>query len=105
MPITQSAKKALRRDRRRTTINVRIKRKIKATLKLARREPTKKNLAAAYSALDRAAKKKIIHKNKASRLKSRLMKFVKKIKEEKKTKKETPKKTAKKKSRAKKKKT
>lgn len=105
MPITQSAKKALRRDRRRTVINLRIKRKIKAALKLARQKPTPKNLSSAYAALDRAAKKKIIHKNKASRLKSRLMKFVKKIKEEKKTKKETPKKKAKKKSRAKKKKT
>jgi small subunit ribosomal protein S20 len=77
MPITASAKKALRQDRRRAIINKRIKRKIKETLKKARQKPTKKTLAEAASALDRAAKKKIIHKNKAARLKSRLAKLLK----------------------------
>lgn len=77
MPITASAKKALRQDRRRAIINKRIKRKIKEALKKARQKPTKKTLAEAASALDRAAKKKIIHKNKAARLKSRLAKLPK----------------------------
>lgn len=74
MPITQSAKKALRRDKRRAIVNLRIKRKMKAALKKAKEKPIKKNLALAYSALDRAVKKKIIHKNKAARLKSKLTK-------------------------------
>lgn len=76
MPVTQSAKKALRRDKRRTIINRRIKEKMKTALKKAKERPTNQNLALAYSALDRAAKKKIIHKNKAARLKSGLMKNV-----------------------------
>lgn len=76
MPVTQSAKKALRRDKRRAIINKRIKEKMKAALKKAKERPTKQNLALAYSALDRAVKKKIIHKNKAARLKSGLMKNV-----------------------------
>lgn len=80
MPVTKSAEKALRRDRRRKVVNLRIKRKIKAALKSARLQPTRKNLSAAYSALDRAAKKHVIHKNKAARLKSRLMRVVEKLK-------------------------
>ncbi|PJE70125.1 30S ribosomal protein S20 [Candidatus Shapirobacteria bacterium CG10_big_fil_rev_8_21_14_0_10_48_15] len=72
MPVTQSAKKALRRDQRRTVINKKIKRGLKQAVKQARQKPTKKNLAVAASILDRAAKKKIIHPNKAARSKSRL---------------------------------
>lgn len=75
MPVTSSAKKALRRDKRRTRVNLRIKRKMKTALKRAKAKPTKKNLALAYSALDRAVKKKLIHKKKAARLKSRLSKM------------------------------
>jgi len=78
MPVTKSAKKALRRDQRRAVINLRIKRKIKAALKKVKENPTKKNLALAYSLLDRAAKKGVIHQNKTSRIKSRLTKKVSK---------------------------
>jgi len=74
MPITQSAKKALRQERRRRIFNLRIKKKLKASIKQARKKPTKKNLKLVFSTLDRAAKKKIIHKNKATRLKSRISK-------------------------------
>lgn len=72
MPTTQSAKKALRRDKRRMVVNLRIKTKMKAAIKKAKTKKNKKNLASAYSALDRAAKKGIIHQNKAARLKSQL---------------------------------
>lgn len=91
MPITKSAKKALRRDRRRTIINKRIKRRIKTILKKARQNPTKKALTLVASALDRAAKKHVIHKNKAARLKSRLAKLAKKTTSEKKVKPKTKK--------------
>jgi len=74
MPVTTSAKKALRRDRRRKTVNLRIKKKMKTALRRAKEEPTKKSFSLAYSAIDRAVKKKVIHKNKAVRLKSRLSK-------------------------------
>lgn len=74
MPLTQSAKKALRRDKRRTLVNLRIKKKMKTAIRSARERPTKKNLTLAYSALDRAVKKHVIHRKKAARLKSRLAK-------------------------------
>lgn len=73
MPITQSAKKALRRDKRRAVINRRIKTRLKNILRKAREKPTKKNLTLAYVLIDRAVKKKIIQQNKGGRLKSRLM--------------------------------
>lgn len=76
MPVIQSAKKALRRDKRRAIINKTIKLKIKEILKTTRKNPNKKNLGLAFIALDRAAKKKIIHQNKANRLKSRLSKLL-----------------------------
>lgn len=77
MPVLQSAKKALRRDRRRAVVNKSLKDKVKKALKKVRKSPTKKNLQEASSVLDKAAKKKIIHQNKASRLKSRLSKLLK----------------------------
>jgi len=78
MPVLQSAKKALRRDGRRKAINQKIKEKVKDVLKKTRQNPNKKNLELSFAILDRAAKKKVIHKNKASRLKSRLAKLLKK---------------------------
>jgi len=77
MPVLQSAKKALRRDRRRAVINKKLKEKVKEVLKKVRKNPTKKNLQEASSVLDKAVKKKVIHKNKANRLKSRLSKLLK----------------------------
>ena len=76
MPVTQSAKKALRRDKRRENRNKPVLSKIRSALRQAREDPTKKHLSAAYSAIDRAAKNHIIHKNKAARLKSRLLRAV-----------------------------
>lgn len=76
MPVIKSAAKALRRDRRRTIINLRIKKAYKDAVRLMRKDPSVEILKRAYSQLDRAAKKKIIHKNKAARLKSRLSKLL-----------------------------
>jgi len=75
MPVTQSAKKALRRDRRRTLVNLKIKKRLKLSLKKMRQSPSTDNLKGAYQNLDRAAKKKYIHHKKADRLKSRLSKL------------------------------
>lgn len=79
MPITKSAKKALRVSLRRKGINLKWKNQIKELLKKSRKAIAKKDKKAAElvaqtaKVLDKAAKKNIIHKNKASRLKSRLM--------------------------------
>lgn len=77
MPVLPSAKKALRRDQRRESINKPVRSRMKKALRQAREKPTKKNSDAAYSAVDRAAKKGVIHSNKAARIKSRLQKFIK----------------------------
>ena len=74
MPVTKSAKKALRQSRRKAKINQNIRQKLKKTAAKTKKAKTPKALAQSYQALDRAAKKGIIHKSKAARLKSRLAK-------------------------------
>lgn len=76
MPVTKSAKKALRVSRRKEAVNQKIKRQWKAAVKTVRTNPTGQNLKKVFSELDIAAKKGIIHTNKAARLKSRLTKLV-----------------------------
>lgn len=53
---------------------------MKRAVKLAARQPTAKNISEAYRRVDRAAKKGIVHKNTAARLKARLAKRLKEIK-------------------------
>jgi small subunit ribosomal protein S20 len=79
MPNTKTAKKALRQNIRRKIKNLADKRKVKTAIKTYKQlveggdlEGAKQNLTLAYKALDKAAKTKIITKNKASRLKSKL---------------------------------
>lgn len=74
MAITASAKKAYRASLKKRAFNVRRKRTLTSTVKSARKEMTKETLAAAYQAIDKAAKRGIIKKNTASRKKSRLAK-------------------------------
>lgn len=76
MPIIKSAIKKVRKDKVRTARNKKRALSVKAALKTTRRNPVEKNLTAAYSALDKAAKVNLIHKKKASRLKSRLAKLL-----------------------------
>jgi len=76
MPVLKNAAKALRRDRRRTVVNLEIKKAYKEGVRRMRKNPTAKALQEVYSQLDRAAKKNVIRKNKASRLKSRLSKLL-----------------------------
>ncbi|MBI2356026.1 MAG: 30S ribosomal protein S20 [Candidatus Doudnabacteria bacterium] len=87
MPNTKSAIKAARQNIRRHALNLAALEKIKKAVKQVRKlassgkvEDAKKALTAAYASLDKAAKKHIIHKNKASRLKSRLSKLISKVK-------------------------
>lgn len=86
MPNTSSAKKAMRQSNRRNVINTRTKYKFKGAVKKTRALITEGNAAdsaeslkKAMSALDKAAKKNVIHKNTASRRKSRLAKAVNKL--------------------------
>ncbi len=76
MPLTKSALKTLRQEKRRTATNKPVRTRIKSTADAYRAKPSLDLLSAAFSALDRAAKNKVIHKNKAARLKSRLAKLM-----------------------------
>lgn len=83
MPITKAAKKALRQSKKRQQQNIRIKNRIKTItrqvndlIKTGKKAEAEKALQKAYSALDKAAKKKTIKKNTASRRKSRLSRAI-----------------------------
>lgn len=86
MPNTSSAKKAMRQSRRRNAINVRTKFKFKSAVKETKsaiasgdKQKSAEGLKKAMSALDKAVKKNVIHKNTASRRKSRLAKAMAKL--------------------------
>lgn len=81
MPNTATAKKALRQNIKRRARNSAKKSQIKIVTKTFKRTvesgdltTAAEQLKAAYKALDKAAKTKVISKNKASRLKSKLTK-------------------------------
>ena len=84
MPITKSAKKALRVSDRKHAINDRTKKVLKEGAKSVSKlasagkwKDAKESLKAAYAAIDKAAKKGIIKKNTASRKKARLSRIAK----------------------------
>lgn len=83
MPITQSAKKAIRGSLRKKAFNDRrsraMKEIIKQVEKLAKTDKTKaaKLLPTAFKTVDKAAQKGVIKKNNAARKKSRLSRLVK----------------------------
>ena len=84
MPITKSAKKALRGSLVKKGMNDRNKKNIKETVKKIEKLVKEKNkveakklLPSAYSVIDKAAKRGVIKKNTASRKKARLSKITK----------------------------
>ena len=85
MPITKSAKKALRQNIKRRKGNLVYKKKMKDLIKEVRTlvlekkiEEAKKLLPQVYKILDKSAKVGIIKKNTAARKKSRITKLVNK---------------------------
>lgn len=85
MPNTKVAIKALRQSERRREINLAKKKTLKGIIKDYKKtketnqEEAKDKLKTVYKNLDKAAKINLIHKNKASRLKSRLAKEKNKV--------------------------
>lgn len=77
MPVTKQAIKKVRQDKRKTDFNLKVKKAYKRAVHDFRKNPTSKVLSEVFSKLDRAAKTNVIHKNTASRLKSRLSLLVK----------------------------
>lgn len=87
MPITSSAKKAVRASRKKQVYNLRRKkavehvvRDIKKAIKDKKVDEAKKLLPKAYQVIDKAAKGNTIDKNTASRRKSRLSALIKRSK-------------------------
>lgn len=83
MPITKSAKKALRQSLRRHKGNLLKKEAYKDVIKQIKKEvasgkikDAEKLLPLLYKTLDKAAKTNVIKKNKAARLKSRTTKSI-----------------------------
>jgi len=74
MPVTKQAKKKLRKDKKREAENLKVKTVFKKIVKNTRKNATVKSLSEASKVIDKTAKKGLIHKNKAARLKSRLAK-------------------------------
>ncbi len=86
MPNTKSAGKAMRQSRRRNAINLRTRYKHETATKNFRALITEGSasdaaeaMKKAMSALDKAVKKDVVHKNTASRKKSRMAKALVKI--------------------------
>ena len=83
MPITQSAKKAVRGSLRKKAFNDRRKKVMKEIIKKIEKsaktdkKEAEKMLSSAYQAIDKAAKKGVIKKNNAARKKARLTRLVK----------------------------
>lgn len=85
MPITTSAKKALRGSARKAEYNAKRKDDMKSSLKAiekllkeGKKDEALKALSVAYKAIDKAAKRGVIKKNNAARKKSRLSARIKK---------------------------
>lgn len=69
----------MRQDKKRESDNELVRAAMKKALRTARKNPTTKHIQEAFSTIDTAAKKRVIHPNKAARLKSRLSKKKSKI--------------------------
>jgi small subunit ribosomal protein S20 len=76
MPILPNAKKALRSSQRKAKVNKKLRSRVKTTFDKLKAEPNQENLEECHSAIDKAVKKGIYHKNKGARLKSKAAKIV-----------------------------
>lgn len=93
MPVIKSAKKKLRQDKKREKRNKLLRTSFKSAVKDAQKSKSAQNILKAIKLTDKAVKKRLIHKNKAARVKSALNKLVKTTETKKKTSIKTTKKT------------
>ena len=77
MPISKTAKRALRSSKKKFEVNNEVRTNLEIAIRKAKKTGSAKDIRNAISATDRAAKKGIIHKNKAARIKSKLAKLSK----------------------------
>lgn len=90
MPITSSAKKALRVAKKKKIFNARRSNAMEAALKAVKKlavakkiKEAEKKMPEVYAAIDKAVKTKFIKKNAGARYKSRITLFLNKVKAEK----------------------
>lgn len=76
MPVTKTAKRALRSSKEKETFNKIIMGKLEGAIRLAKKSKSEAKIITAISLTDRAAKKKVIHKNKSARIKSQLARLM-----------------------------
>ncbi len=76
MPVTKSARKKLRKDRKRESQNKKIRASLEKAIKEVKKSATEKRVQEVFSLIDKASKKNIIHKNRAARIKSSLSKLI-----------------------------
>lgn len=75
MPVTVTAKRALRGSKNKESVNKLILSKLEVAVRQARKSKTSGDILKTVSLADRAAKKRVIHKNKAARIKSQMAKL------------------------------
>jgi len=76
MPVTKSAIKKLKQDKKREHLRDVFERTVRIALKRAQKEKSLDTVRNAVSLVDKAVKKHIYHSNKAGRLKSSLSKLL-----------------------------
>lgn len=79
MPVIKSAIKKYRRDKKKEKENNVFRKKLSDSIRAAKKQKTSKTVAQAFSIVDKAVKKNMLHKNKAARIKSSLSKLAKPI--------------------------
>lgn len=78
MAIHKDVKKRLKTSLKAREHNRQIKAQLKSLIKKVETSPDPENLKKVFSHLDKASRKKVIHKNKASRIKSKLSELLNK---------------------------
>ena len=72
MPILKNAKKALRNSERKRVVNRQVKTRVKTFTDKVKKSHDVKDVPAAFSAIDKAVKNILIHRNQAARLKAQM---------------------------------
>ena len=76
MPVTKTAKRALRGSKRKAVNNKLMSARLEIAIRMAKKSKKEKDVVSAISLTDRSAKIHVIHKNKAARIKSALSKLL-----------------------------
>jgi len=77
MPVTQTAKRALRSSKNKEEANKLISSELEIAIRKAKKAKSPTSVRNAISLTDRASKRGLFHKNKASRMKQSLAKLAK----------------------------